>query len=175
MRRATALFLLLVTVSYFCSCERDDICPEETPTTPSLVIGFFEFTNQSQAKSVFNLKVIAEGMEQPVLFGTAGTETTNANRIEIPLRTNEDTTTYRFIYNSTSAPGAPLNEDILTFNYTRNEFYISRACGYSTHFYLNDTDDVVLSPGTDPAWILGSNVEKTNIEDESEVHVKLFF
>lgn len=175
MKKGIALFALLLSASYFISCEKDDICAEGTPTTPSLVIKFFERTNTSQAKNVTNLKVIAEGMTAGVPFGT--TDVTSTNTIQIPLRTDVNTTTYRFIQRSTATDGTA-NEDIITFNYTRNELYVSRACGYKTHFYLEPAPDgAVYDPGTDGAWIgpNGVSVEKANIEDENAAHIHIYF
>ena len=37
-----SLLILVISVFVYLSCERDDICPEITPTTPSLIIDVFE-------------------------------------------------------------------------------------------------------------------------------------
>jgi hypothetical protein len=177
MKKGIILFMMLLSASYFISCEKDDICAEGTPTTPSLVIRFFEDTNRSQPKNVTNLRVIAEGMETGVPFGT--TDVTSASTIQIPLRTDADQTVYRFIHRATATDGTT-NEDRITFNYTRNEIYVSRACGYKTHFNLTSTNpDVaaVYDPGTDGPWIAadGITIERTNIEDENEAHINIYF
>ena len=174
MKKGIALFALLLIAGYFVSCEKDDICSEGTPTTPSMVINFFERTNTSQPKNVTNLKVVAEGMTTGVLFGS--TEITSTSSIQIPLRTNEDTTIYHFIQRSTATDGS-INDDLITFNYTRNEIYVSRACGYKTNFYLDPdpNNDAVLDAGTDGAWIGTVQVERSNIEDENEAHINIYF
>lgn len=166
--------MLLLSAAYFISCEKDDICAEGTPTTPSVVIEFYERDNRTQPKSVFNLRVIAENMETPVLF--SGSDVTSANTIRIPLRTDADTTTYRLIYNAT-ATGGSANEDRITFNYTRNEIYVSRACGYKTLFYLgpDPNNDVLLQDTGDNFWISEVGVERTNIEDQDEAHIYIYF
>lgn len=174
MKKGLLLFALLIAASYFISCEKDDICAEGTATTPSLVIDFFERTNTSQPKNVTNLKVIAQGMTDGVLFGT--TDVTSTNTIQIPLRTDADETTYRFIQNSAATDGS-LNEDIITFKYTRNEVYVSRACGYKTQFYLISDDEniaTILDPAGTP-WISSLTILRTNIEDENEAHINIYF
>mgnify|MGYP006353373257 FL=1 len=39
------ILLLLAVAFTFSSCEKDDICDANTPTTPRLVIGFYDFLN----------------------------------------------------------------------------------------------------------------------------------
>ena len=84
------LFLFVLALS-FSGCEKDDICDANTPTTPRLVIGFYDFLNPSVLKNVTDLKVIGDGMPKGVLFN--GAETTSANTISIPLKTVGTTTT----------------------------------------------------------------------------------
>lgn len=174
MKKGLLLFALLIAASYFISCEKDDICAEGTPTTPSLVIDFFERTNTSQPKNVTNLKVVADGMTEGVPFGT--TDVTSTNTIQIPLRTDADETIYHFIQNSTATDGSS-NDDIITFKYTRNEIYVSRACGYKTQFYLisdNENEAAILDPAGTP-WISFLTILRTNIEDENEAHINIYF
>ncbi len=49
MKKIIAMLLLITT---FYSCERDDICPESTPTTPHLVISFFDVDDQDETLNV---------------------------------------------------------------------------------------------------------------------------
>jgi hypothetical protein len=53
----------------------------------------------------------------------------NGSTVSIPLKTNADATTFSFILNSGSTNPALVNEDILKFNYAREELLYSRACG----------------------------------------------
>ena len=63
--------LLLVFCFSFSSCEKDDICDANTPTTPRMVIKFFDINNPTVEKSVTNLKVIGEGMTDGVIFNAS--------------------------------------------------------------------------------------------------------
>ena len=37
--------ILIVSIIFLTSCEKDDICPESTQTTPRLVITFYDINN----------------------------------------------------------------------------------------------------------------------------------
>jgi hypothetical protein len=52
----------------------------------------------------------------------------NGSTVSIPLKTNADATTFSFILNSGSTNPALVNEDILKFNYAREELlYLERV------------------------------------------------
>ena len=54
MRNAfVVIFVLSLLVIY--SCERDDICAEATPTTPQLILRFYDVAEQETTKSVNSL------------------------------------------------------------------------------------------------------------------------
>ena len=169
------ILLLFILALSFSSCEKDDICDANTPTTPRLVIGFYDFLNPSVAKSVTNLKVVGEGMPHGVLFN--GSELTSAKTISIPLKTVGTSTTYSFTLNSGNPNPALIDEDIIRFDYSTKELFVSRACGYKTNFTLDPTNPYT---HTDPVapnlkWIKFISVEKNIIENENETHIKIFF
>lgn len=175
------LFIIIVIAFTFSGCEKDDICDGNTPTTPRLVISFFDRTN-STPKNVTKLKVIGKGMTQGIVFNeNALVESdkylTDGNTISIPLKTNEDTTTFRFILNANNTNQDFVNEDVIQFNYTRQNIFVSRACGYKTVFTLNRNNPVILTDSDNPEglWMQGVYVEETNIEFENETHIKIYF
>lgn len=153
------LTLLLITMFSFSGCEKDDICDANTSTTPRLVIQFFDIINQTELKNVTNLKVIGKGMTEGIVFNG------NLNTVSIPLKTTENSTTYRFIFNSDSPSS---NEDEIKFAYTRENIYVSRACGFKTIFSLDKISSDLL-------WIKDIRIEKSNILNENETHVKIYF
>ncbi len=171
--------LVLVLALSFSGCEKDDICDANTPTTPRLVITFYDITIPSLLKNVTNLKVVGTGMTDGIVFNSAATGDekyiTNANKISIPLKTNEDTTSYSFILNSGSP--ALVNEDILKFDYSRENSFVSRACGFKTLFTLDPTNPFTHTDAAvaDQKWIKYISVEKSNIVNENETHIKIFF
>lgn len=179
--------LLLIFTFGLSSCEKDDICDPDTPTTPRLVISFYDIDNPLNLKKVSNLKVIGEGQPEGIIFNKSGTEITkylaNDSKISIPLRTDVNTTTYTFILDSGNANPAATNTDAIKFNYSRNNVYVSRACGFKTIFALDprsegppvtlpfeqfDTDSKAL-------WMQRVTVEEYNIESENETHIKVYF
>jgi hypothetical protein len=160
------IFLLLLALS-LSSCEKDDVCIDET--TPRLILEFYDISNPATLKNVVNLKI--KGVGQTLDLGTFN----GVSKVELPLKTNELLTKYSLILNST---GANPNEDFLQFNYTHQNIFVSRACGYKTIFELNSFPTGVIH--TDAAtpeglWIQDINILTTNIETENETHIKILF
>ena len=175
------LILLLVAIFSFSSCEKDDICDANTSTTPRLVIAFYDIDNPSIPKNVNNLKVIGEGKTEGIVFNSSATDDTkyltSGNTISIPLKIDANTTTYRFILNYTSANPTLIDTDQVTFNYTTNDVFVSRACGFKTLFTFASSNRVVHTavPSTKLKWMQAISVEKSNIDNENETHIKVFF
>ncbi|KAF2334903.1 DUF6452 family protein [Flavobacterium daemonense] len=178
--------LLLFTFG-LSSCEKDDICDPNTPTTPRLIIEFFDANNPSVAKAVTNLKVIGDGMTEGIIFNESATGEakylTNGTKVAIPLRTDADFSTFTFILDSGNENTAAINSDKVRFNYTRQNLYVSRACGFKTIFALDPLSDGI--PPTSPFiksdsdgkgfWMTQIYVKKYNIELENETHIQIFF
>jgi len=159
--------LLLIVVLSLSACEKDDICIDET--TPRLVLEFYDISNPTNLKNVVNLLVTGEGQTE---LGTYN----GVNKVELPLDITNDITKYSLIFNSGSSTGA--NEDFLQFNYTRQNVFVSRACGYKTVFELNATPNGVIKTDAttaDGIWIQDINILTTNIETENETHINIYF
>ena len=162
------IILLVIIAISFSSCEKDDVCSDDT--TPKLVIEFFDITNPSNPKNVVNLKVKEVGQANPYFTFP------NENTIAIPLRITGITTKYSFILNNADTTNA--NEDFLEFNYTTQNVYVSRACGYKTIFELNnDTSGVIKTDAETPDGLWMQNVVKVtnSITTENETHLKIYF
>jgi hypothetical protein len=178
MKKILAFLMILGFASS--SCEPDDICDPTTPTTPRMLIKFFKFENASVAKNVNNLKVIGEGMtEGVVLSPTAAGDAmylSNADNILLPLNTEADLVKYKFILNYGSRTSI-INEDNLEFKYARQNFYVSRACGFKTIFDLDESNPFILtdSAPADQMWIKKVIVEQNNITNENETIIKIYF
>jgi hypothetical protein len=173
--------LIVFATFAFSSCEKDDICDANTSTTPRLVIEFYDYTNPSELKTVTNLKVIGEGMTNGVVFNSTATDDskylTNSSKIYLPLKTDADASTYRFVLNFGSATTSIINTDQITFYYNRSNVYVSRACGYKTLFAFNVDNPLghKAIPDTSAKWIQYITVQKTSINNENETHVKIYF
>ena len=139
-------------------CQKDDICPPGTETTPLLVIEFYDAEDPTRLKAVPGLVVRATGKEENFL----GPTTTNA--VSIPLRTNENFTEYSFIINAGTETE---NEDVVTFSYSPTLDYLNRACGYKMDFLnidvttVNDGDTLITS----------DIILQENVENETEAHI----
>ena len=169
------VLLLVVSVQLFSGCEKDDICDPNTPTTPRLIIDFYNIEDPTKTKNVTDLAIVAEGMTTGILFPSE-------NKIQVPLQLTEDSTKFTFVLNSKNSNPALIFTDVLEFNYSRKTVYVSRACGYKTVFDLNN-DSALPNPyvlNNDPEaragnWIKFLTVEKYNIENENETHLKIYF
>ncbi|MES2811555.1 MAG: DUF6452 family protein [Bacteroidota bacterium] len=161
------LFTLLFALSFW-NCEKDDICEEGTPTTPRLIIEFYDNVSPTNKKTVTDLKVTADGM-------TTSLEFNGVSKIELPLKTDADVVNYTFVLDSKNADTSLQNPDQITINYTRKDVYVSRACGYKTVYELNpNPNGMVRTPDSDN-WVKEINIQKFTIENENETHVKIFF
>jgi hypothetical protein len=179
MRKIVTLLILVIFTSS--SCESDDICDANTPTTPRLVIDFYNKSNASVKKNVTNLKVIGEGMKEGIVFneGSSGEQQylTNGSTISIPLKTDANTTTYSFILNSGNPNPTLIDIDKVTFNYTRNDVFVSRACGFKTLFAFVPNNPIFHTavPAAKAKWMELIIIEKSNIDNENETHIKVYF
>lgn len=174
MRKRSLVLIAIITICYF-SCERDDICSGSTPTTPRLIIDLLDATNQDNKKNVFDLVVI--GVDNNFILSDYNFDDTD--NLVLPLKTDTNTTQYILIKEATiNDNGTPDdtsddliegNQDIITINYSREEVYVSRACGYKTIFKnvtLNlDASDI------DP-WIVSRQpvTDNQSVEDEAAAH-----
>ncbi|WP_289658010.1 DUF6452 family protein [Flavobacterium panacagri] len=168
--------ILLIFTFGLSSCEKDDICDANTPTTPRLVITFYKDIDPTTPAPVVNMTVKGKDETNPIIFNESATDSTqyyvNTSKISIPLRTDANTTTYEFTYN---AGATSRNTDILTFTYTRENIYVSRACGFKMNFTLDQAIPVVRTDPDGINWMLSINVLNRNIVSEDETHINIVF
>lgn len=161
MRKLLALLLLALT---FYNCERDDICPESTATTPKLIIRFYDISNQSETKRVTNLQI--QGVDNEVVYQS----TISTDSIAIPLKTDSGETQF-LLYKNYEDESNVGNEDILTFTYNANEIYVSRACGYKSIF--ENVEDELTDDGDN--WIELILIEDPlTVDNENAAHVQIY-
>jgi hypothetical protein len=180
MKKILIVLLSFLFAFSFSSCEKDDICDANTPTTPRLIIEFYNITTPSVLKNVTDLKVIGEGMTEGIIFNNATDDSkyvTSGSKISIPLKTDANTSTYSFILNSQNTNPTLIDIDKVTFNYTREDIFVSRACGFKTVFEFEAANPYTQTavPDTKLKWMQYISVEKSNIDNENETHIKVFF
>ncbi|MCH3884932.1 DUF6452 family protein [Tenacibaculum aquimarinum] len=149
------LTFLIATVSLISACEIDDICVE--PTTPNLVLRFYDATSTTTIKATDSLYIWAEGKDSLYLNEAV-------DSIAIPLNPLTSETVYNL-----SQGTLLLNK--LTITYTPEEEFTSRSCGY--RFTYKDVSLSIDSPSN--SWI--SSLTPTtipSITNQDTAHVQVF-
>lgn len=166
MKKILLSLTLLCSVVYFFSCEKDDICAATTATTPALVIEFFDTENPETPKNVTNLALRENGVKDSL-------DSNAVSKIRLPLNSGSNQVKYYFYQNYNSTDGTFENVDTLEINYTRKNEFISRACGFKTLFYLNETNGVnLINDGNN--WLKSPLLITPNILNENETHLKIY-
>ncbi len=159
------ILLVFIIALIAISCERDDICAASTPTTPVLTIGFQDADNTTEDKEL-NITIYKVDNSDSLAY-------TSASTIEIPLRTDTTATVLVFVKNPNNLVAAedPNNADTVTFKYTPQEEFISRACGYRVSF-SNLT--IQNNPGSDGRWIddIIINTRTITNNDTTQVYIR---
>ncbi len=168
-----ALFIAVLSIS----CERDDICPASTPTTPHLIIDFLDASNNDNPKNVFGL-LIAGADNESILPGYGFV---SQSTVLLPLKTDANTTQFVLFkeaeINDNGTPDDDSddfidgNPDVITINYSREQVFVSRACGYKTVF-KNVT--LTIEPDDDN-WMLSRQplTDNQSVEDETTTHFNI--
>ena len=83
-----------------------------------------------------------------------------------------DVSTFQFISGSVNDDDGNEsgNIDVLQFNYTVVDSFVSRACGFVANF--NDLDTVREVTAND--WIQGINIVESDITISNRIHVQIF-
>ena len=179
MKKKYLIILFLFSCVLFTG-EKDDICEDGAAVTPQLIITFYDNDEMTEKKNVENLYFFGlDESNEPVIFENSEISTTDS--IAFPLRTDINVSKIVFFRNAfINDNGTPDdtsdddidtdNQDIINFNYTREEIYVSRACGFKMNF-------LELSPTLETDadnWILGSEIINPIVENEISAHVKIY-
>ncbi|MGE4347168.1 MAG: DUF6452 family protein [Flavobacteriaceae bacterium] len=172
-------FLFLTLLALLCfgalsKCEKDDICPQGTPTTPMVVIDFYEYLNPSVKKGFQKVEVIEIDNPNSILVFE------NTDRILLPLRTDSPQSNYIFRLTYININTEVTNEDLVEIRYEKEDIYLSRACGYKSNFTLLDSEPLNPNPkvsdyGNDEFWIKEYIVRQPVITNENETHLDILF
>lgn len=143
-------FLLLLTIITISGCEKDDFCIDEI--TPNLILRFYDTDNPTTTLAVTDLTIWPEGRDTIVNSQTL-------DSVAIPLDVNTGQTVYNLSMGTTV--------DQITIDYTVNEVFVSRSCGFKAEF-----SDLTATPTTN--WIQSLALPTTIIENESAAHIQIF-
>lgn len=175
MKKLIASVAVLIALTfYLASCEKDDICAEGTPTTPGLIVEFYDKDNTTELKNISNLQYYVLGHDDIDTL-------TSGSKLELPLRTDANSVKWALKYTASIGGQVYQNTDFLEFRYTHDELYVSRACGYKSIFQLDQGNSLDPNPrhtdntASDGLWIDRIDVINSNIENEDTTHVKIFF
>jgi hypothetical protein len=176
MKKIGLLFILFICVGNY-SCERDDICPEATATTPRLIIDFLDTGDPDTKKNVFD--IVVKGVDNDDFLEDYYFTTTN--NLLLPLKTTANTTEYIIIKEAeVDDNGTPDdssddtiigNQDRIIINYSRENVFVSRACGYKTIF--KNVTLTIVDDGDN--WMLSREplTDNQSVEDETTTHFNI--
>ncbi|QDO94776.1 hypothetical protein FNB79_12645 [Formosa sediminum] len=171
---------ILLLALCFSACEKDDICSNDTETTPLLIIRFYDVTNPNTDELLDVTNLVVQGVGNDSVLTDYNIVATDS--IAIPLKTTENSTQYslyeEYVLNDNDTPDDESddyvtgNEDIITITYDMEQVYVSRACGYKT-VYRNVS--INLESDSDN-WIqlIRSVDDNQSVEDETEQHFKFY-
>ena len=150
------------------SCEKDDICPDSTQTTPQLVVTFYDALDPQQSKIVESLAVYAIKDSELILIENING--INTDSIAIPLRNDIGASNFRFIRNYYVENNIIFGDlSHIYIDYEMTDVFISRACGFITNYSLLS----ILNDNYADTWITESEIVNPVVTNENQAHVKI--
>ena len=160
MPRALYSFLL---IALLLSCEKDDVCPEGTQGTPSLIIRLYDKDNPGTLKApTDDIDVFGLGRED--LMTTISTDST-----ALELNSFENYTRLAFVLSETTSASII---DTLQINYSRQDVYFNRACGYRRAFILGSP--ALESLGENAPFYAYYAILIDTLSNENQAHLALY-
>ena len=167
------LISLIMSFLIILSCEKDDICPESTQTTPQLVVTFYDALAPQQSKTVESLAVYAIKDSELILIENING--VNTDSIAVPLRTDIGVSNFRFIKNYSVENDIIFGDsNHIYIDYEINDVFISRACGFIANYSITTLlpyDTIQDPPLT--GWISGYEIVTPIVTNENQAHVKI--
>ncbi|RBW55735.1 MULTISPECIES: DUF6452 family protein [Tenacibaculum] len=156
------IYIIIISFMGLSSCEKDDFCTQN-PVTPSLILRFHDKDDVTKKKSVERFSIIAVGKTDSLFVDR------NTDSIAIPLNGLDTKTVYTLKMNDVDNIKTNNKIATLTINYTTEEEYISRSCGYRFIF-----KDITLTSST-PSWINSLSTKDVSIiNNQIKAHVQVF-
>ena len=155
------LFLSMVLFGLW-SCTKDDLCSEETPTTPLLTIEFFDITDRLTPKPANDLAIRVRDADSTVVYPSVSDVT-----VAIPLDTEADQSQFYLIDQASSEENLSVVQ--LDLFYQRQDIYVNRACAFKTIY----TNMAFESDQTPLSWIQDIELLTPTVEDAS-VHMYIY-
>lgn len=156
------IVFLFTVITVFTSCEKDDFCTQNPVTTNLLILRFYDVNDKDNFKDVENLSIWAEGKDTISDYISVNTDS-----IAIPLNSNSLSTTYHLKMNTIDGSIATNVEDTFIIDYSTENEYISRSCGFKVVF-----KDLTSSSTNN--WISSFSQVETTIDNQTAAHVQVF-
>jgi len=155
---------VLLVLFIILGCTKDDICPEDTATTPLLIITFKDFADGLTAKPVPDLRVL-DALDPTIEFAIESNDS-----IAIPLRNFNDATQFLLIRDSNSDDLGAANTDRVQISYTTRDVYLNRACGFIVNY---DNVGALLDSDDADTWIISLQTLVDTIDNQNETHITI--
>ncbi|UMB54301.1 DUF6452 family protein [Lutibacter sp. A64] len=145
--------IIILAIILVVSCEKDDICLENT--TPNLVLKFYDFENDTLTKTILidSLRAINYELLE---------DYTNTTLDSVSLQL--DLNAYKTAYQIASAGTL----DTIYFSYDRNDVFVSRSCGYKAVFENLTIDSLTNN------WIKSYHINNTIIDNDTTAHINIY-
>lgn len=155
-------FVIILILSGFTSCEKDDICVDNDSAYVSIT--FYSAENPETAKSVSNFSL-------KELTGSVIGSFENTTVASIALLLPADTNQYTVVFEQQiiDDQNSKTLRDTLVFSYTPKVTFTSRACGFTRSY-----EDLSVSLQGTPNWIQEIRVLQSSITNTSDEHVAIY-
>ena len=150
----------LIFFLFYNSCEKDDICLSDTPRSPRLIVKMVDKDDPTLYKSANGLLI--------KVVDNDSINTQSSDSIILNLNPYKNYTQFEFILNQGSENE---NIDTLQINYSINNIYIDRACGYKTSFIFNSNALTLINEKNN--WIESYLILKDTIINEEQAHMAI--
>ena len=150
----------LIFFLFYNSCEKDDICLSDTPSSPRLIVKMVDKDDPTSYKLANDLLI--------KVVDNDSINIKSSDSIILNLNPYKNYTQFEFILNQGSENQ---NIDTLQINYSLNNIYIDRACGYKTSFIFNSNALTLINEKNN--WIESYLILKDTIINEEQAHMAI--
>ena len=150
----------LIFFLFYNSCEKDDICLSDTPSSPRLIVRMVDKDDPTLYKLANDLLI--------KVVDNDSINIKSSDSIILNLNPYKNYTQFEFILNQGSENE---NIDTLQINYSLNNIYIDRACGYKTSFIFNSNALTLINEKNN--WIESYLILKDTIINEEQAHMAI--
>ncbi|MAU58688.1 MAG: hypothetical protein CMC33_03410 [Flavobacteriaceae bacterium] len=150
----------LIFFLFYNSCEKDDICLSDTPSSPRLIVKMVDKDDPTSYKLANDLLI--------KVVDNDSINIKSSDSIILNLNPYKNYTQFEFILNQGSENE---NIDTIQINYSLNNIYIDRACGYKTSFIFNSNALTLINEKNN--WIESYLILKDTIINEEQAHMAI--